>query len=117
MDKSLELSKKEKLDVIAWLVDTFPAAFFKRANQVKPLKIGIFEDILDFYERMDNPPFSKKLLRSALNYYSGSPAYLLSQKDQAPRLDIYGNEVDVVTSEQAKYAHQRYLERYQKTAK
>ena len=104
--------KKEKILVIEWLVENFPAAFFVKAKQVKPLKIGIFDDIVDFYERLDVKPFSKKLLREALNYYSGSPAYLNCQKAETARIDLYGNEVDVVTVDQAKYAYQRYQQRY-----
>ena len=109
------LSKKDKQLVIDWLIEHFPNAFFKKSNEVKPLKLGIFEDIIDFYERLDCPPFSKKTLREALNYYSGSPAYLNCQKPQSARVDIYGNEVDIVTEEQAKYAWQRYQEKYDKT--
>lgn len=105
-------SKKDKLLVIDWLIEHFPNAFFKRSNQVKPLQIGIFDEIVDFYKRLDTPPFSKKSLREALNYYSSSPAYLSCQKTDAARVDLYGNEVDVVTEEQAKYAHQRYQQRY-----
>ena len=106
--------KKDKLEIIDWLVEHFPQAFFKKSNQVKPLKIGIFDDIIDFYERLDTPPFSKKSLREALSYYSASPAYLNCQKADAARVDIYGNEVDVVNTEQAKYAYQRFQERYAK---
>ncbi len=115
MDKQpLTTVKKDKLNIIDWLIEHFPNAFFKKGNQIKPLKIGIFDDIIDFYERLDTPPFSKKSLREALSYYSASPAYLNCQKENAARIDIYGNEVDVVTQEQARYAHQRYLERYNK---
>lgn len=106
--------KKDKIMVIDWLIEHFPAAFFKKGSQIKPLKIGIFDDIIDFYERLDTPPFSKKSLREALNYYSASPAYLNCQKLDTARVDIYGNEVDIVTAEQAKYAYQRYQERYAK---
>jgi ProP effector len=106
--------KKDKLQIIDWLIESFPNAFFKKGNQIKPLKIGIFDDIIDFYERLDSPPFSKKSLREGLSYYSSSPAYLICQKEGAARLDVYGNEVDVVTLEQAKYAHQRHQERYTK---
>ena len=106
--------KKNKLLTIDFLAENFPAAFFKKSNQVKPLKIGIFDDIIDFYERLESPPFSKKALREALNYYSASPAYLNSQKANAARVDLYGNEVDIVSDEQAKYAHQRYQQRYTK---
>ncbi|KTD60143.1 hypothetical protein Lsai_0253 [Legionella sainthelensi] len=115
MDKqSLTTVKKDKLQIIDWLIEHFPNAFFKKGSQIKPLKIGIFDDIIDFYERLDSPPFSKKSLRDALSYYSASPAYLNCQKENAARIDIYGNEVDVVTQEQAKYAYQRYQERYSK---
>ncbi len=116
MDKpTLTPAKKDKLQIINWLVEHFPNTFFKKENQVKPLKIGIFDDIIDFYERLDSPPFSKKSLREALRYYSTSPAYLICQKENAPRIDLYGNETDLVTQEQAKYAYQRYEERYKKT--
>lgn len=113
MDKQqVPIEKKNKLQIIDWLIEHFPNAFFKKRNQIKPLKIGIFDDIIDFYERLDSPPYSKKSLREALSYYSASPAYLSCQKENSPRIDIYGNEVDLVTAEQAKYAHQRYEQRY-----
>lgn len=112
MDQQQDLAKKEKLKIIDWLSEHFPAAFLKKSTQVKPLKIGIFDDIIDFYERLDSPPFSKKSLREALNYYSASPAYLNCQKANVARVDLFGNEVDVVTEEQAKYAYQRHQQRY-----
>jgi ProP effector len=102
----------QKVQIINWLVEHFPNAFFKKRDQVKPLQIGIFNEIIDFYERLDTPPFSKKALREALNYYSSSPAYLNCQKPNTSRVDLFGNEVDVVTEEQAKYAQQRYAEKY-----
>lgn len=104
--------KKEKLLVIQWLIEHFPLAFFKNPKEVRPLQIGIFEDILSFYDRLDTPAFSKKLLRESLHFYSQSPAYLKAQITGAARLDLYGNEVDVVTEDQARYAYQRYTQRY-----
>lgn len=112
MNQPADSAKKDKLKTIDWLTEHFPAAFFKKARDVKPLKVGIFDDIIDFYERLDSPPFSKKTLREALNYYSASPAYLNCQKADVARVDLFGNEVDVVTIDQAKYAHQRYRDRY-----
>jgi ProP effector len=114
MNQPINTEKKDKLVIIDWLIEHFPSSFFKKGNQIRPLKIGIFDDIIDFYERLDTPPFSKKSLREALSYYSASPAYLNCQKTNMARVDIYGNEVDVVTEDQAKYAHQRYQERYSK---
>jgi|GEM_PF-1165555 len=112
MTLQTDIIKKDKLKTIDWLAEHFPAAFFKKGVQIKPLKIGIFDDIIDFYERLETPPFSKKVLREALNYYSASPAYLKCQKANTARVDLFGNEVDVVTDEQEKYAHQRYQQRY-----
>lgn len=108
--------KKEKQQIILWLAEHFHEAFFLRAKEIKPLKIGIFEDLIDFYDRLDAPPFSKKQIRDALHYYSASPAYLLSQKINAARIDLYGNEVDIVTDGQAKYAFERYQEKYENRA-
>ncbi len=112
MNSSEATPKKDKIKTIEWLSDHFPAAFFSQAKQVKPLKIGIFDDIIEFYERLDVPPYSKTQIREALNYYSGSPAYLSSQKVHAARVDLYGNEVDEVTEEQAKYAQQKFQQRF-----
>jgi ProP effector len=104
--------KKDKLAAIAWLSEHFPAAFSVRARDIKPLKIGIFDDIIDFYERLDSPTMSKKQIREGLNYYSASPAYLKSQQCHAARIDLFGNELDEVTEAQAAYAAQRFAARY-----
>jgi len=114
MNQHTDAIKKNKLQTIEWLAENFPAAFLKKSNHIKPLKLGIFDDIIDFYERLDSPPFSKKALREALNYYSASPAYLNCQKKDTARVDLFGNEVDIVTEDQAKYAWQRYQQRYTK---
>jgi len=112
MNQPQNASRKDKLITIDWLIENFPAAFFKKPNQIRPLKIGIFDDIIDFYQRLDNPAFSKKAIREAMNYYSASPAYLSCQKESVARVDLFGNEVDIVTDEQAKYAHRRFQQHY-----
>lgn len=110
--KSKKMEKKEKLLIIDWLITNFPAAFFKQARSIQPLRIGIFQEINDFYHRLETPSFSKKALREALSYYCTSPAYLSCQKIDTARVDLYGNEVELVTPEQAKYAQQRYERQY-----
>lgn len=106
-------SKKEILEVIDWFIDSFPASFAKKAKHIKPLKIGIYEEIIDFCAILDVPPHSNKKIREALNYYSSSPAYLKSQQEGVARVDIYGNEIDIVTKDQAKYSFSRYQQRYE----
>lgn len=112
MNEQRDTAKKDRLQTIDWLIEYFPAAFFKHSRDIKPLKIGIFDEIVAFYDRLESPPFSKKKIREALNYYSSSPAYLTNQKIGVARVDLYGNEVDIVTEDQAKYAYQRFQERY-----
>ena len=111
-NSALSITKKERLSVIDWLIDYFPAAFFKKSHEVRPLKIGILNDILEFYDRLEAPTFSKKKIRDAVSFYSSSPAYLSNHKEGSARIDLFGNEVDVVTREQAHYALQRFQERY-----
>ena len=49
MNQQVENAKKDKLQIIEWLIEHFPAAFFKKGNQIKPLQIGIFDEIIDCY--------------------------------------------------------------------
>lgn len=113
----MKITKQEKKEIISWLIDTFPQAFFERASEIKPLQIGIFKlAILEFYERL-NPPFSTQALKEGLQYYSSSPAYLNCQKEGVARIDIFGNEVDIVTKQQAEYAFDRFQKLYNKKIK
>lgn len=98
--------------VVNWLVDTFPKAFFKAKKKVKPLQLGIIEDILDIYERLDVAPFSKKRLRSGLNFYTSSKGYLQAQTEGAYRVNAYGQQVEPVTASQAEYAKEKLAEKY-----
>lgn len=103
---------QKKLEVLDWLIENFPNAFFKTSSEVKPLQIGIFDELMTFYERLNTPPFTRQAIREALRYYSTSPAYLRCQKAETGRIDLFGYEVDIVTLEQAEYAKQRYEEKY-----
>ena len=85
----------------------------RKSNRLSSVFLMILSTFMSAY----CPPFSKKALREALNYYSGSPAYLRCQTAHSARVDIFGNEVDLVTEEQAKYAFQRYSEKYDQEKK
>ncbi|NCT57308.1 MAG: protein convertase [Legionella sp.] len=106
------MERKDKLMIIDWLIEHFSSAFFKQTRSIQPLRIGIFEEINDFYNRVEDPWFSKKALREALSYYCTSPAYLSCQRVGAARIDLFGHEVELVTPEQAQYAQQRYERQY-----
>lgn len=106
-------SKAAYIHTLEWLITYFPNAFSKKPKEIKPLKIGILDDIYAFYQRLQHPEVTKQDIKNAIQYYSSSTLYLASQKENEPRIDLYGQEVDVVTKEQAKYAQQRYDQKMQ----
>lgn len=101
-------SKATYIYTLDWLISYFPNAFSKKPKEIKPLKIGILEDIYAFYNCLQYPEVTKQDIKHAIQYYSSSVLYLANQKENEPRIDLYGQEVDVVNKEQAKYAQQRY---------
>lgn len=102
--KNQTVVHNERQEAMNWLLESFPAAFFSQKKQIKPLKLGIYEDIMDFYERITYPPIRKKSLREALNHYSSSKHYLSCQVAGAWRIDLFGQAFELVTEEQAAYA-------------
>ena len=101
-------SKSDYLQTLDWLIRYFPNAFSKKPKEIKPLKIGVLEDIYSFYDSLHYPEVPRASIKQALQHYSASTIYLACQKENEARIDLYGQEVDVVNKEQAKYALQRY---------
>lgn len=101
-------SKADYLHTLDWLVAYFPNAFSRKPKEIKPLKIGILEDIYAFHDCLKHPEVSKSDIKMAIQHYSNSSIYLACQKEDIARVDLYGQEVDIVNHEQAKYALQRY---------
>lgn len=106
-------SKADYIHTLEWLITFFPNTFSKKNKEVKPLKIGILEDIYSFYDCLKHPEVSKTDIKQAIQHYSASLTYLACQKENTARVDIYGQEVDVVNAEQAKYAQTRYEQKMQ----
>lgn len=106
-------SKSDYIHTLDWLITFFPNTFSKKNKEVKPLKIGILEEIYSFYDCLKHPEVSKADIKHAIQHYSASLTYLACQKENVARVDIFGQEVDVVTAEQAKYAHARYEQKMQ----
>ena len=99
MDTQSELTGSKT--IIAYLANQFPKCFTTE-GEVKPLKIGIFQDIID--RLGDNIQLSKTKLRLALRVYTASWRYLYSVKEGASRIDLDGNVCEAVTNEQATHA-------------
>jgi len=82
----------------------FPACF-KDLKDIKPLKIGIKQDLVKSLSTKDDIVISDKAcMVSSLAYYVGSIAYHKSVVEGAERLDLEGNQSGVVSAEEAKYS-------------
>ena len=112
MKRNEHSSRREMDDVIQWLHENFPLSFPRELKSIKPLQLGVMDELLDFFYRLEHRPFSKKKLRSGLNFYTTSPRYLLSQKQGEPRVNLYGEQVELVTESQAEYAREKYDKMY-----
>ncbi|KAA9001705.1 RNA chaperone ProQ [Affinibrenneria salicis] len=75
-------------EVIAFLAERFPLCFTAE-GETRPLKIGIFQDLIARVPESDN--VSKTQLRSALRLYTSSWRYLYGIKPGAQRVDLDGN--------------------------
>lgn len=75
-------------EVIAFLAERFPHCF-SAEGEARPLKIGIFQDLVERVGGEMN--LSKTQLRSALRLYTSSWRYLYGVKPGATRVDLDGN--------------------------
>jgi ProP effector len=88
-------------EVVALLAEQFPLCF-SLAGAAKPLKIGIFQDLAERLK--DNPLVSKTMLRQALRVYTSSWRYLDAVKEGVHRIDLDGNDGDLIDLQQAEHA-------------
>jgi ProP effector len=100
-------------ECIAFLAERFPNCF-SVSGEARPLKIGIFQDIVAEIE--DEPRLSKTLLRSCLRHYTNSWRYLYCLKEGAERVDLNGNSCDKIEKDHAEHAAQQLKESKEKVA-
>ncbi len=96
-----EIKRISTKDIITYLAEKFPECFSVK-GKVKPLKIGIFQDLAE--KLSDDETVSKTRLRQALRHYTSSWRYLKAIKLGASRVDIDGKAVAEIDEEQANYA-------------
>lgn len=95
---------REALEI---LYDKFPKCFI-REGDIKPLKVGILDDLKKLVPEMEGMTTSK--LRAAVRLYCTRLRYLYAVREGVPRIDLEGNEVENVSEEHAKYAKERFGE-------
>lgn len=101
-----EKSREAVRHVLAWLSKTFPKAF-NIDGAIRPLKIGILQDILAYAEQHGGLPCSKSKLRKALVVFTRRMEYLTCVKMRDIRINLNGEEVEPVSEDGAKLAVQR----------
>ncbi|MBI0059878.1 MULTISPECIES: RNA chaperone ProQ [Gilliamella] len=105
MENKFQLTNSK--EIIIYLAQQFPNCFTIE-GEAKPLKIGIFQDILSHLENSEI--LSKTKLRVALRAYTMGWRYLYSIKEGAHRVDLNGNPTEVITKEQMEHAQQQLKE-------
>lgn len=109
-------SKKARTDALLWLAAHFPAAF-DNSLRIRPLKIGIMDDILLHAEKAVAVDISKSKLREAVVLFTRRLDYLACLKLREMRIDLQGNEVGEVSAEEAEHAAAKIKKRVEKNAR
>ena len=93
--------------VRAFLAERFPLCFTAE-GEARPLKIGIFQDLVERVQGEEN--LSKTQLRSALRLYTSSWRYLYGVKVGAERVDLDGNPCGVLEEQHVEHARKQLEE-------
>ena len=94
-------------EVIAYLAERFPLCFTSE-GEARPLKIGIFQDLVERVQAEEN--LSKTQLRSALRLYTSSWRYLYGVKVGAQRVDLDGNPCGELEEQHVEHARKQLEE-------
>ncbi|KTD07925.1 ProQ/FinO family protein [Legionella jamestowniensis] len=109
-------SKKNRNDALSWLATTFPQAF-DNTLRIRPLKIGIMDDILALADKAAACGISKSKLREAVVIFTRRIDYLTCLKAREMRVDLQGNPVSMVTEEEAEKAAAKIKKRVEKSVR
>ncbi|MBA4819576.1 RNA chaperone ProQ [Pantoea ananatis] len=91
-------------EVISFLAERFPHCF-SAEGEARPLKIGIFQDLVERVQGEMN--LSKTQLRSALRLYTSSWRYLYGIKAGATRVVLDGNPCGVLDEQHVEHARKQ----------
>ncbi|HCU66092.1 MAG TPA: RNA chaperone ProQ [Rheinheimera sp.] len=100
-------------EIVALLSEQFPLCF-TLTGEAKPLKIGIFQDLVERLK--DNQQLSKTQLRQALRVYTSSWRYLDAVKEGVARVDLDGTAGELIDQQQAEHALKTLTESKAKAA-
>ncbi|WP_133128581.1 ProQ/FinO family protein [Legionella nagasakiensis] len=101
--KQKNQSKHLRFEALRWLAAMFPKAF-DNTLQIRPLKLGVMNDILLHADEAAAVGISKGKLREAVVVFTRRIDYLASLKARETRIDLQGHSVGQVTEEEAERA-------------
>jgi sRNA-binding protein len=100
------------------LLRTFYPNCFKEMKEIKPLKIGIKQDLVKNLSGRDDIVLGDKAcMVSSLAYYVNSPSYHRNVLVGAERVDLMGEAAGTVTPEEAQYSSECRKTKLQKKGK
>lgn len=104
----IKKTKPKWLDYVQYGVELLKVYFpnaFKSANEVKPLKKGIKQDLVKKLSTMDSIVIEDKAcMVKSLAYYVNTTAYHKSVITGAERIDLDGTSAGTVSPEEEKYS-------------
>ncbi|MBA2710684.1 MAG: ProQ/FinO family protein [Tatlockia sp.] len=109
-------SKKARSEALTWLASNFPQVF-DNTLRIRPLKIGIMEDILVYAEKAEADGISRSKLREAVVVFTRRIDYLTCLKAREIRVDLEGEPVAAVTEDEAERASSKIKKRVEKSAR
>lgn len=117
-------SKKPNVQKPAWLeyayygielLKAYYPACFKEYTETQPLKVGIKQDLAKHLStREDIIIADKSCMIRSLGYYVTTLNYLKCVVEGAQRIDLTGNPVGIVTTEEARYSNEQYQSKLEK---
>ena len=109
-------SKIARHHALAWLAEQFPKAFDNTVC-IRPLKLGITDDVLLHAEKAAENGISKSKLREAIVIFTRRIDYLICLKTREVRVNLQGEPSTQVSIEDAERAALKIKRRIEKSAK
>ena len=101
------MSSEQRMSKVYGLIsgwaEKYPRCFAVLGHKRRPLKIGIFEDLLAAM----NGSATSKDVGLALCIYTSNRGYIGALRAGAPRINLAGEAVGIVTAKEAEHAQQR----------
>jgi sRNA-binding protein len=105
--KQMKKARRRNESVMAPLRTLHPGTFFPWGEPCNPLKIGIFEDLLNLY-----PDIGKTRLKFALAAYTSTYRYLWAIASRIPRVDLDGRIVDQISDRNVDAANEKGMQKF-----